>query len=221
MVTNGFKAVLFDMDGTLLDTVTDIGLAANRVLSAGGFPEHPLDDYRLFVGRGAEHLVREALPVDRRDPTTVDRYLAAFLADYSDNWQQHTQLYPGINELLNLLTKFSLRLAILSNKPHDITLACARQFLSPWDFEIIWGLHDGIPRKPDPAGALKIAGLMGLPAADFLYLGDTGIDMKTATAAGMFPIGVMWGFRPKAELESSGAKLIIETPLELFDHLSI
>jgi len=217
----GYRAVLFDMDGTLLNTLVDIGLAANRTLAANGFPEQALEDYRLYVGRGAEQLIRQILPVRENRPETVRICLEQFLADYSLHWKENSHPYPGIAEMLNVFTKLSFRMAILSNKPHAITVDCARELLSDWSFEIVWGLQEGIPRKPDPTGALQIAERMGLAPTDFLYLGDTAIDMKTATATGMFPIGALWGFRSRQELVESGAKLLIDHPLDLFDHLSM
>ncbi len=214
-----FKAVLFDMDGTLLDTLTDIGNATNRILASRNFPQHELGKYRYFVGEGALRLIKCALPENAQDESTIRECHQAFLDDYAANWNHNTLLYDGIDAMLNALTEYGLKMALLSNKPHENTKACVTEHLSNWKFVEVFGQRDGIPRKPDPAGALEIAERMNLLPAEFLYLGDTGIDMTTAISAGMFPIGVLWGFRPKKELLDFGAKSVIEKPLDVLDFL--
>ncbi|MCK6628329.1 MAG: HAD family hydrolase [Anaerolineae bacterium] len=208
-----YHAVLFDLDGTLLDTLADLGKAMNRVLVAQGLPGHPLEAYRYFVGEGARLLVTRALPENRRDEATIAACLAAFQADYNQNWRVETKPYPGIPEMLDALTARGLKLAVLSNKPYDFTVRCVRKLLPRWTFEPVFGLRETVPRKPDPAGALEIAACLNIPPAHFLYLGDTAIDMQTARAAGMFPVGALWGFRSAEELEESGAEVLLEEPL--------
>jgi phosphoglycolate phosphatase len=210
-----YQAVLFDLDGTLLDTLADLGNAMNRVLAARGFPTHPLDAYCYFVGEGARVLVTRALPEDRRDAATIESCLAAFAADYDQNWQVETQPYPGVAELLDALTARGLKLAVLSNKPHEFTVRCVSQLLPHWRFDAVLGQRERTPRKPDPAGAFEIAAWLKIPPTNFLYLGDTFVDMETARAAGMFPVGVLWGFRPVEELQASGAQVLIARPGEL------
>jgi phosphoglycolate phosphatase len=214
-----YQAVIFDLDGTLLDTLEDIGDAVNRVLSARGFPVHPIDAYRFFVGNGVAKLIARALPEDKRDAETVRSCLEAYRADYSRHWNVKTRLYDGVSAMLDALTTRGLKLAILSNKPHDSTQECVREFLSTWSFDAVIGGRDGVPLKPDPAGALAIAHTLGIPSAAFLYLGDTAVDIKTAIAAGMTPVGVLWGFRPMEELRESGAQVLIEQPLEILGHI--
>lgn len=215
-----YKAILFDLDGTLLDTLEDLGLSANSMLAARGFPEHPLEAYRYFVGEGALHLVTQVLPEENRDEETISACLTEFLDDYNRNWKVTTRLYPGIADMLDYLQAQGYRLSILSNKPQEATRKCVDEFLSRWQFEEVWGKREGIPRKPSPDSAQKIAALMGLPPSAFLYLGDTRIDMETANATGMTPAGVLWGFRTRAELVASGAKALLKTPLEIVDLLS-
>lgn len=210
-----YQAVLFDVDGTLLDTLADLGNAMNRVLAARGFPTHPLDAYRYFVGEGARLLVTRTLPENRRDAATIDACLAAFQADYDQNWRVETKPYPGVTDLLDALTARGLKLAVLSNKPHKFTQRCVRELLPRWTFDPVFGLRETVPRKPDPAGAFEIAAHLNIPPANFLYLGDTATDMQTARAAGMFPVGALWGFRPAQELEESGAQALIKEPEEL------
>jgi phosphoglycolate phosphatase len=213
------EAVLFDMDGTLLDTLTDIGQTANEVLSERGFPTHELVAYRYFVGEGAPNLIRSCLPEEARDPATVNQCLNAFLERYSSSYNKNTRLYEGIGALLDHLIEKGIKLAILSNKPNHLTQRCADQYLSRWRFEKVYGVREGVPRKPDPAGARDIAKQIRVPVEEFLYLGDTPTDMRTANQAGMRAVGVSWGFRPIEELLKTGAKAIIHHPRELIDLL--
>jgi phosphoglycolate phosphatase len=210
-----YQAVIFDLDGTLLDTLEDIGDAVNRVLAAQGFPVHPIDAYRFYLGDGVAKLITRALPEAKRDGETVRSCLEAYRDDYDRHWNLKTRLYDGISEMLDALTARGLKLAILSNKPHEFTERCVREFLSRWSFDVVFGGRDGAPLKPDPAGALEIARTLGIPPAGFVYLGDTAVDITTAIAAGMTPVGVLWGFRPAQELRESGAQILIEQPIEI------
>jgi phosphoglycolate phosphatase len=212
-----YKAVLFDLDGTLIDTVDDIGDAANRVLSNRKFPTHSISTYRLFIGEGVRMLFTHALPEEDRNQDLITACLKEFMEDYSCNYNVKTKLYDGVPELLDILTQRGLKLAILSNKPHPITKDCVAFFLSQWDFNVVLGQHDSIPRKPDPQGALEVAQRLAILPSKFVYLGDTAIDMKTAVSAGMFPVGVLWGFRPLEELMKNGARIVIDEPMQLMD----
>lgn len=213
------KAIIFDLDGTLLDTIEDLAAAVNRVLALKGFPVHRTDAYRHFVGDGADMLIHRALPPQMRTPELEKECLALYQEDYGQNWQDRTRPYPGIDAMLEALTARKIRLAILSNKSHAMTVQCVTHFLGQWPFDIVLGQRPQVPLKPDPAGALEVAEYMGLPPSAFLFMGDTAIDMKTARAAGMFPVGVRWGFRSAAELAESGAGLLITTPLEVLTPL--
>ncbi len=214
------NAILFDLDGTLLDTLSDIGRSANRVLSDRGFPCHEIDAYRQFIGNGAAVLMARALPEDQRSDETIRNCLAAFKEDYGQHWNENTAPYPGIPELLDLLTKRGLKMAVLSNKPHDFTVKCVTELLSEWKFDVVIGQQASRPRKPHPAGALEVAKRLLLPPSDFLYLGDSGVDMKTAIASGMLPVGACWGFRSAKELRKSGGRILIHHPKALPEHLS-
>ena len=211
------KAILFDLDGTLLNTLEDLGNCVNRMLASRGFPTHDLDAYRYFVGDGAAMLVIRALPADKRDDHTVRTCLQAFREDYARNWNVKTRPYDGVTEMLDALKAREVKMAILSNKPHHFTKLCVSELLRNWNFDVVLGLRDGVPPKPDPTGALEIGETLNIEPADFLYLGDTNVDMKTATTAGMFPVGALWGFRTAQELEESGAKALIEKPLEILN----
>ncbi|MFC1524140.1 HAD family hydrolase [Thermodesulfobacteriota bacterium] len=216
---NPFNAVLFDLDGTLLDTLADLGNSANSVLMAQGLPPHPLEAYKYFVGDGAHTLITRILPEDRRGPETVNATLEAFLKSYGANWTRETRLYDGIRDMLGHLTARGLKTAVLSNKPDDFTRLCVSRFFPDHSFDEVLGQHPSRPKKPDPTGARNIATLLDIPAASFLYLGDTSIDMQTAVAAGMHPVGALWGFRPREELLASGARNLISHPSELLDLL--
>ena len=210
-----FQAVLFDLDGTLLDTLDDLTSSMNRALSAAGFPVHPREAYKIFVGDGMETLVTRALPDPARNKETVEKLFLAMRSDYSAHWADQTRAYDGVSEMLGALEKRGLKLAVLSNKPDDFTQDVISRFFPDVPFIEVRGQKKGGPKKPDPFGALEIARSLNLKPLDFLYLGDTSTDMRTAVAAGMFPVGALWGFRSKAELLESGAKTVIEHPMEL------
>jgi len=210
-----YKAVIFDLDGTLLNTLEDLGNAMNRVLAKEGFPSHPLDAYRYFVGDGATMLVIRALPEDNRNDDTIQRCLKMFLEDYSQNWNINTKPYEGIPEMLDALAARGLKMAVLSNKPDDDAKRCVAELLPNWDFDMVLGQREGIPRKPDPAGALQITEHFQIPPFEILYLGDTAVDMQTAIAAQIFPVGALWGFRPQKELEENGARAFLKKPMEI------
>lgn len=215
-----YKAVLFDLDGTLLDTLEDLGDAVNRVLAKKGFPTHAMEAYRYFVGDGSAMLIQRALPPEARSEEMLQSCLKAFLEDYGQHWKVKTQPYPGVADMLDALTAQGLRLAVLSNKFHEFTQKCVRQLLPRWTFDIVFGQRPDVPRKPDPAGAREVASLLHIPPMDFVYLGDTAIDMITATAAGMYPVGVLWGFRPGKELQDAGARVLLEQPLDVLEVLN-
>ena len=211
-----YKAVLFDLDGTLLNTIDDIGDAINRVLEQNRFPTHNMDTYRRLVGNGALNTIIGALPEDKRVDTVITSCLKAFQEDYSRNWNVKTKAYDGIPELLSSLTDRKVKITVLSNKPHKYTKQCMEGFLPDWDFDVVFGQRDDVPRKPDPAGALEIAEKLNLSPSDFLYLGDTDVDMKTSVGAGMFPVGVLWGLRSAEELKEYSIKVMSILPYRGF-----
>ena len=216
-----YKAVIFDLDGTLLNTLDDIAESMNTALSEFGFPPHKLDEYRYMVGNGLKPLVERAVPPSQRTPTVLSQVEQRLRAIYQSRWDRKTRLYPGIAELLDKLSQARMSLNILSNKPHEYTVVVVEKFLSQWTFEIVLGQKEDIPKKPAPDGALLIARQLGLSPGTIIYLGDTPVDMETARLAGMLPLGVSWGFRPPPELQQAGAKAILHQPLELLDFLSL
>ena len=214
-----FAAIIFDLDGTLLDTLADIAHAANSVLLGQGYPTHPIDAYRHFVGEGVRILFRRALPETDRSDEVVEACALAFRDAYSRLWNVHTRLYTGVAELLATLTARQLKQAVLSNKPDLFTRCCVDEYFPQDAFQAVFGQRDGVPQKPDPAGAYEIAEQLSIPADRFLFLGDTAVDMQTARAAGMYPVGALWGFRPLEELQEGGAEVVIHQPTELLDVL--
>lgn len=213
------RAVLFDLDGTLLDTLADIGNAGNRVLAARNFSTHPLELYRGFIGEGVTQLVRRMLPESSRDEATLLACLEAYRKEYARAWNVETRPYPGVPELLDALSARRLKLAVLSNKPDSFTQLCVRELLAGWSFEVVLGASEAFPSKPNPAGALEIARRLDVSPAGCLYLGDSGGDMQTAVAAGMLAVGALWGFRDEAELRHGGAQVLLKHPLELLPWL--
>lgn len=207
--------MLFDLDGTLLDTIDDLADSMNEALARFGFPAHPVAAYKLFVGDGMEILARRALPEDRRDEGAVRACVGAMRDEYSRRWAVRTRPYPGVPELLDALAERGALTAVLSNKPDDFTKKCVARLLPKRSFEVVRGVREGTARKPDPAGAIAVAAELGIAGSEFLYLGDTNTDMRTAVAAGMFPVGALWGFRSEEELTSSGAKALVARPEEL------
>ena len=214
-----WRAVLFDLDGTLIDTLQDIAVSTNCVLTRHGFPPHPVDAYRTFVGDGVAMLLTRALPTDKRDEKLVGQCVHEFKEAYQQNWNVHSRPYDGVIELLKQLAQVDCPMAVLSNKPHEFTQKCVREYLPHASFRMVEGQRDSIPRKPDPAGAERIARQLRVATRDFLFLGDSSVDMETARRAGMVPVGAGWGFRTHQELQDSGAAAIIDFPLDLLSLL--
>ncbi len=210
---SAFQGVLFDLDGTLADTLADLANATNAALAQLGCPTHPLDAYRQMVGDGVRQLLGRALPLDKQD--LVEQAVRLMREHYDQHCFDLTRPYSGIPELIAALRARGLTLAVLSNKPDDFTRRMVDHYFAPSPFAITRGQRAGMPLKPDPAAALQIARELGIPASHWLYLGDTNTDMRTARAAGMHAVGVLWGFRDRAELLESGAQDIIAAPGEL------
>ena len=207
------RAVLFDLDGTLADSLADLANATNWALAQLGCPTHPAESYRYFVGDGARELCVRALPADKQN--LVDETLRLMRERYDAHCFDATKLYPGIAELIFTLAERRYRLAVLSNKPDVFTKRMIGHYFNPSPFAVVRGQLPNVPLKPDPTAALQIAQELGVPPAQWLYLGDTNTDMRTACAAGMHPVGVLWGFRDREELAESGAEHIVAKPEEV------
>ncbi len=208
------QALIFDLDGTLLDTLEDLTQATNHVLTTLGHEPIPLATCRQMIGNGARVLLKRACGGDDR---AVDRALEMFLAYYHDHKYDHTQPFPEIPQTLDSLAQRGLRFAILSNKPHPATTEMVRHLLGHWDFEQVFGQREGVPLKPDPAAALDICQRMNIPPQQTVFVGDSGEDMATAKSANMFAVGVTWGLRDEQDLRDHGADTIIHHPAQLLD----
>ena len=208
-------AVIFDLDGTLADTLEDIADNMNRVLAGMGFPTHKYDAYRFYVGGGLKNLVIQCLPENARIDDVIAACHDRMVAEYHIHYINKTRLYDGIPELLDALSLRSIKLAVLSNKVDPLTQKICAVLLKNWKFAYILGATERFPRKPDPESALFIAGQLGVNPSNIYYLGDSDVDMKTAVAAGFYPLGAGWGFRPKEELFENGARQVFNEPMQL------
>lgn len=212
------KAFIFDLDGTLVDSLEDIGQACNHTLAAHGYPVHPMPSYRLFVGRGFHRLVSDALPTGEAEKLSPEA-LAALVSEaktwYGDNMCVRTRPYEGMAEALLTLAGKGNSLAVLSNKPDDLTVKLVRRYFPSVPFALVRGGRDGVPLKPEPDAPLDMLRHMNVPAARAFYVGDSNVDVFTARNAGMSSIGVAWGFRGADELRAAQADHIIDAPAGL------
>lgn len=215
-----FKAAIFDMDGTLVDTIEDIFDGVNEMLKNFNLPARTLDEVRNFVGNGAKKLIERSLP---KEKSADENFLSEALKYYDGSYARHalnkTKPYDGIMEFLTELESKKIPLAICTNKQKFAAVKIAEKILSPINFFEIVGDEPGKLRKPDPTRALEIAKKIGVQPAEVAYFGDTSVDMETAKNAGFFSVGVTWGFRPRSELEESGAKIIVNHPKEILQKI--
>jgi phosphoglycolate phosphatase len=212
-----FKAIIFDLDGTLLDTLKDLALAVNAVLKRKGYAVHSVDAYRYFVGDGIDLLVKRTFPPAAWSDSNLELLIDEVKEEYGRRWADHTVPFPGVSEMLDVLEQMAVPKAIFSNKPHEFALLTVEKLLATWRFVDVIGIGPLMPRKPDPSGALQIAAKMKLDPAEIVYAGDTDTDMKTALTGGFYPAAVLWGFRPEEELKAGGARFLAADPLDLIE----
>jgi len=211
--------VIFDLDGTLLDTIGDLAVACNAVLALRGLPQHSYEEYCGFVGSGIMRLVERALPEPLRTPENVALVRADFVRYYTEHIDVRTKPYAGIPELLAELVRRGVRLAVASNKFQAGTEKLVRRFFPDIPFAAVLGQRPDVPLKPSPAVVEEILALTGAPRDRVLYVGDSGIDMQTAAAAGVRSAGVTWGFRTREELVGAGAQHLVDRAEELLELL--
>lgn len=211
-----FRACMFDLDGTLVDSLADLAASSNHALAQMGFPTHATEDYRRFVGRGVAKMIEDILPERSRTPETIERTRRLFEDHYGVHCLDHTRPYEGVRELLSDLGGYEC--AVVSNKPDEFAKRIVRALFGD-RFDVVIGQREGIPHKPDPTGPLEACRLLGVRPEECVYLGDSGVDMLTARAAGMFPAGALWGFRTRQELVDNGAAALVEAPGGLLDVL--
>lgn len=211
-----YKGIIFDLDGTLLNTIADIGDSCNEALSKYGFNGHSIEDYKLKLGNGFRVLIEKSVPIGT-DKDTIDSILSSYAENYSYNYLNKTVPYEGITELLDKLVKMGIKVAVNSNKRDDYVKPLVSKYFENIPFEAAYGERKGIAKKPDPTGAIEIIELMELSKEEVLYIGDSDTDMITAKNAGIDGVGVTWGFRSYEELKKNGAKYIVSDTNEILD----
>lgn len=211
------QALIFDLDGTLIDSLADIAESINRMLDARGYPRCEQEVFKQMVGDGMEKLVERALPEDVRSEGLIKVCVEEYRAHYDALWNTQTHPYPGIVEMLAEMKSRGVKLGVISNKAHRFTVPMTEHFFGRTVFDHILGQRAEVPRKPAPDGAHEMAALLGLNTNDMAYVGDSGIDMQFAKNSGMRAVGVRWGFRSESELRACGADVLISSASELFN----
>lgn len=206
--------LIFDLDGTLVDSLPGIAASLNRTLTAHGLPGHSDARVRSFIGDGIRNLILRAIPKGT-EPARFESLLGLYRKDYALSWQSGSTIYPGIANLLQELQKSGFEMAVLSNKTHDFTVEMVRTMFPAVRFTAVLGQRDGIPHKPDPAGAFQLADMLGSSPANCVVIGDSTMDLQTAANAGMRGIAVGWGYHDRARLLAAGATHLIDEPFEL------
>ncbi|MBQ2488503.1 MAG: HAD family hydrolase [Bacteroidales bacterium] len=209
------RLFIFDLDGTLLDSIDDIALSMNHVLEKNGFPTHQRDAYYYFVGDGARLLMERALPESSRTAAQVDALLPEFMAYYDLHKADRTKPFDGLLPTMEKLQAAGALFAVASNKPHEVMPELMRHYFPSIRFAVILGHRKGHPIKPDPEIVHDILAETGISRSDVLYVGDTAVDVRTAHAAGVRMAGALWGFRTRQELVDAGADLLLEKPESL------
>lgn len=213
------KLIIFDLDGTLLDTIEDLANATNHALKQFNFPLHDTATYRFFVGNGINKLIERALPEEHKNADAISMVKHEFLKYYMFHADDCTKPYSGITELLTKLQQGGYQLGVASNKMHDATVDLVKRFFPGISFTSVLGQRDGIPVKPSPEILNEIVSAAGVLKSETLYIGDSGIDAQTAINANIQFTGVLWGFRPRRELEEAGAERFVEKPEEILFNL--
>lgn len=211
------KLVIFDLDGTLLNTIEDLGQAANYALERNGYATHSMASYPYFVGNGVRRLVTRVLPEDARDDENVDRVLGDFIEYYDEHCIDFTKPYNGMPELLQDLRDMGVAMAVASNKYQKAVSKIIPHYFPDIDFVAIEGQKEGVNVKPDPSIVFSILAKTKMAKADCLYVGDSGVDMETARRACIDSVGVTWGFRSKKELVEYHANAIVGNPIDILD----
>ncbi|MBQ3733291.1 MAG: HAD family hydrolase [Bacteroidales bacterium] len=209
------KLVVFDLDGTLINSLEDLADSANWMLLQHGYPTHPVDAYRYFVGDGMRKLIERILPPEERNDVRIEQCKAEFVAYYTIHMEDKTVVYPGMIELLKELKDRGLKIAVATNKVHIAVAPLMAKYFPGIRFDSMIGQREGIPVKPHPQIMYDILKETGCQPSETLHVGDTATDMQLAHSAGVTPVGVLWGYRPLEELQEAGAKFIIEKPEEL------
>jgi phosphoglycolate phosphatase len=211
-----YKLIVFDLDGTLLDTIEDLANSVNYALLQYNFPTHKTGEYRFFIGNGVNKLLERSLPEQQRNVDNVSMLKVEFLKHYYSHSDTFTKPYDGIVELMFKLQKNGFKLAVASNKIHQATVELTNRFFEGIIFKDVFGQREGFPVKPNPSILNEIVSNAKIDKSNVLYVGDSGVDVATAYNAGIDFVGVLWGFRPQSELEEVGAKVFVNNTEELF-----
>lgn len=214
------KIIIFDLDGTLLDTIADLATATNQALSLFGYPTHETDAYRFFVGNGINKLFERALPEGARSEENILKIRSEFIPFYNLHNADLSRPYPGIPTLLKTLQEKGMKIAVASNKYQEATRKLVHQFFPEIDFTEILGQREGVPSKPHPHIVFEIMEKARVTPLETVYVGDSCVDMQTGKNAGVTTIGVSWGFRPRAELESYQPDFIADRSADILLYLS-
>lgn len=209
-----YKAVLFDLDGTLINTLDDLADAANYMLRHFGYPEFDTEAYKYKVGNGMRRLMERALPEDHRTTADIDAAMDVFMPYYSEHSLDKAKQYDGISDVLQKLRNMGIKTAVITNKAHAAAVKILDNML-PGCFDVIFGQREGVPTKPDPTSANTVISELGVLPNECIFIGDSGVDMQTANNTGAFALGALWGFRTKDELIENGAMAVIEKPAEI------
>lgn len=213
------KLIIFDLDGTLLNTIADLAQATNQALAQLGYPTHEVEAYNYFVGNGINKLFERALPENSRTTDNILRVRSLFIPYYNAHNADLSKPYAGISELLHQLQDMHIHLAVASNKYHEATCALTAHYFPDIRFSSVLGQREGVPSKPHPQIITDTLNVCSVTADEVLYVGDSCVDMETGLNARITTIGVSWGFRPRAELESYRPHAIIDRPDQLLSYL--
>ena len=212
------KVCIFDLDGTLADTLESIAMASNEALASSGLGPLPVENFRYYAGDGAKELIVRALKgAGDENLLHFDQVFERYCDIFRKDCTYKVTVFDGMIQTLEQLKQRGIRLAVLSNKPHERTLDVIGALFGSHIFDVVWGQRDDMPRKPDPSGALMIAQKLHVAPEECMYVGDTNVDMQTGIGAGMFTVGVLWGFRKRDELEQNHAQAIVSRPEELVE----
>lgn len=208
------KAVIFDLDGTLVNSLEDLAISTNYALNLFGFPTHETDKYKYFIGDGMQKLIERVLPEDNRDSETKTKVFDAFINYYSKHYLDKTVAYDGIHNVLETLKQDGIKIAVVSNKADKMAkIVVEKIFANIFDFVV--GKRDGYPTKPDPKLTLEVIDILGVNPQECAFVGDSGMDMAAAKNSGCLAVGVLWGFRESQELQENGADYLLEKTLDI------
>lgn len=209
-----YTHVIFDLDGTLLNTIDDLGDAGNWVCGRHGWPTHTMEEYKTFVGNGIPKLVERFTPPEHRNAGTLAAVLQEFAARYDAHKEDKTAPYPGVPQAVAAIKAAGVRVSVLSNKAHPMAKVVVERYY-PGMFDDIQGAEEGLPVKPDPTLLHRMMERQGADRAHTLFVGDSNVDIRTAKNGGLISCGVLWGFRSRQELEQEGADFLAASPEEL------